>query len=587
MVLGLVFSLFAFGGNKGEVKTANAAEVVPEAGTSATFSDQYFINSFSAYQNNIVSIKISNRTADLPIESDRICDPIIIKGCTYTDVNGLTTKPEEGIIFAYLSKASGSTADNLRYDCVLYANTETIYANPHSYYMFGGFAACEEMNLKMLDTSKVTDMTFMFENCTSLVKLDISNFDTSNVTDMRFMFSGCSSLTELDLSSFNTSSVTSMYSMFEGCSSLAKLDVINFDTSNVTNMYRMFFECTSLTELDLSSFVTSNVQNMANMFTCCSSLKKINLTNFDTSNVKGHLSMMSMFAYCSSLTELDLSSFDTSNVECMDGMFGYCSSLTKIDLSSFNTSNVTGMSAMFAYCSSLTDLNLSNFDTSKATDMYGMFGGCNSLKTLDISNFEMSQCADIYYYDEDEGLEIDFFTECNNLEYVACPKSLPQSGVINLPSQFSTYSGITALTNENLTANKIIDLTIDKFIYNWKALRAEGGAEGICAALTAGTEGNTKLTQLLSEYDGFDDATKTTINAATDIDGITIGESIEYIKNVLNGSQDTKGEYGITETSEYFAFSIADNSFSVIIAIALIGVLSIFVYYFCYKKKTL
>ena len=34
----------------------------------------------------------------------------------------------------------------------------------------------------------------MFSGCNSLTRLDLSNFDTSKVTDMTFMFYGCDNL---------------------------------------------------------------------------------------------------------------------------------------------------------------------------------------------------------------------------------------------------------------------------------------------------------------------------------------------------------------------------------------------------------
>ena len=139
--------------------------------------------------------------------------------------------------------------------------------------------------IKNLNTSNVTDMSGMFEGCSSLTSLDLSNFDTSNVTDMGGMFYGCSSLTSIDLSNFDTSKVTNMVYIFYDCSSLTSLDLSNFDTSNVTNMAYMFCDCYSLTSLDLSNFDTSNVTNMAYMFIVCSSLTSIDLSNFDTSNV--------------------------------------------------------------------------------------------------------------------------------------------------------------------------------------------------------------------------------------------------------------------------------------------------------------
>ncbi|MCD8085766.1 MAG: BspA family leucine-rich repeat surface protein, partial [Clostridiales bacterium] len=81
------------------------------------------------------------------------------------------------------------------------------------------------------DTSRVTDMSSMFDSCIALTSLDLSGFDTSSVTDMSFMFNGCSVLTSLNLSGFNTSCVTSMDAMFQNCTALSSLNLSGFDTS--------------------------------------------------------------------------------------------------------------------------------------------------------------------------------------------------------------------------------------------------------------------------------------------------------------------------------------------------------------------
>ena len=132
--------------------------------------------------------------------------------------------------------------------------------------------------LKGLDTSKVTDMNNMFNNCSSLTSLDLSNFNTSSVKTMGWMFQYCSSLTSLDLSSFNTSNVTNMSTMFYECSSLTSLDLSSFNTSNVTNIYNMFNGCSALTSLNLSNWDTSNVKYYDYMFIRCSSLKDVYIT---------------------------------------------------------------------------------------------------------------------------------------------------------------------------------------------------------------------------------------------------------------------------------------------------------------------
>jgi surface protein len=166
-------------------------------------------------------------------------------------------------------------------------------------YMFYGYGKLERiMGLDYLDTSEVTDMYCMFNECSSLTSLDLSGFDTSKVTEMYCMFDDCYSLTSLDVSGFNTSKVTSMTYMFNHCHSLTSLDVSGFDTSKVTYMHHMFGYCSSLTSLDLSGFDTSKVEDMSQVFMGCSSLTSLDLSGFDTSKVTD---MFAMFNNCNSL----------------------------------------------------------------------------------------------------------------------------------------------------------------------------------------------------------------------------------------------------------------------------------------------
>jgi len=256
-----------------------------------------------------------------------------------------------------------------------------VIANYDSEYLFYRFSKLTEIeNINLLDTSNVTNMWYMFRECSSLTNLDVSNFDTSQVTNMGNMFYECSRLTSLDVSNFNTSKVTSMYDMFNSCNSLTNLNLSSFDTSNVTSMHNMFLRCTNLTNLDVSNFDTSQVTYMNAMFNLCESLTSLDVSSFDTSNVTD---MEDMFNSCNSLTSLDVSNFDTSQVTNMNAMFSCCSSLTSLDVSNFDTSNVTIMYSMFSYCNNLAILNLGNFNTSQVTNMGNMFYYCNSLTSLD------------------------------------------------------------------------------------------------------------------------------------------------------------------------------------------------------------
>ena len=203
-----------------------------------------------------------------------------------------------------------------------------------------------------------SNASWLFQGFVNLKTINFGNcFVTSSVTQMSGMFEGCSSLTGLDLSCFETSAVTDMYGVFSSCGSLTHLDLTSFDTSNVTDMSSMFGGCRSLTSLDLTSFDTSSVTDMGSMFDDCMSLPHLNLTSFDTSKVTD---MAFMFSGCNSLTRLDLSNFDTSNVTNMLWMFGLCYDLTSLNLSSFDASAVTEMDDIFTGCYVLTDLNCSD-----------------------------------------------------------------------------------------------------------------------------------------------------------------------------------------------------------------------------------
>ena len=80
-----------------------------------------------------------------------------------------------------------------------------------------------------------------FYNCSeNNLSDELSNLDTSNITEMFYMFMDCSNLTSLDLSGFNTSNVTIMTDMFMGCINLTSLNISSFDTSNVTECLNYF-----------------------------------------------------------------------------------------------------------------------------------------------------------------------------------------------------------------------------------------------------------------------------------------------------------------------------------------------------------
>ncbi len=259
---------------------------------------------------------------------------------------------------------------------------DVIYANVDSSYMFAFFKAITEIEFNNFNTSKVKNMSNLFNNCIAIQTLDVSSFNTENVTSMNCMFGSCFALSKLDF------------------------DILN--TSNVQDMRYMFYNCRSLINVATNSFNTLNVQYMDYMFAYCVKLNSVDLSSFNTSNVD---SFAYMFYQCYELTTLDISKFDTSNATKMNAMFGYLYSLENIDVSHFNTSNVTTMERMFNNSKFVT-LDLSSFDTSKVTNMTKMFTNNTNIKTIYVSEKWTTEKVN------DTGVETEdqLFYNCTSLE---------------------------------------------------------------------------------------------------------------------------------------------------------------------------
>ena len=153
-------------------------------------------------------------------------------------------------------------------------------------------------NLNCIDTSKITDMSNLFDSSNynkSLDNIDISKWNVSNVKYMQFMFDGYENF-NCDLSNWDVSKVENMKGIFSWCIKF-NCDLSKWDVSNVTNMDFMFDNCNKF-DCDLSKWDVSNVLNMICMFGNCKNFKGIGLDNWNVSKVKH---MHYMFKGCTSL----------------------------------------------------------------------------------------------------------------------------------------------------------------------------------------------------------------------------------------------------------------------------------------------
>ncbi|WP_434344698.1 BspA family leucine-rich repeat surface protein [Mycoplasma leachii] len=151
------------------------------------------------------------------------------------------------------------------------------YLPPFITSLNGAFWDLESSSVKNLDkwdTSKVTDMKFIFYRAKNFNQ-DISTrevevngkkykaWNTSNVTDMISVFDGAEKFNQ-PIGNWNTSNVTDMIGMFSRAKNFNQ-PIGNWNTSNVTNMASMFSSAYSFNQ-DISMWNTSNVRNMYYMF---------------------------------------------------------------------------------------------------------------------------------------------------------------------------------------------------------------------------------------------------------------------------------------------------------------------------------
>lgn len=260
-----------------------------------------------------------------------------------------------------------------------------MYAPEDCSRMFYGYStgmnqSLTEIQFKNFNTSKVTNMEYMFSRNTYLTTLDISGFDMSNVTTIKGLFQWDGYLEKISAPNWNTSNLTDMSYAFDSCQKIQSIDIKNWDTSKVTTMSYAFDNCLALTSVNCNNWNTSSVTNMNHMFYQCCSLTNVPVSNWDTSKVEdmGYL-FNSVGAYMNEVS-LDVGNWNTSNVTNMNYLF--CSTkCNSIDVSNWDTRNVTSMAWMFR-ATNCTTIKISNFDTSSVTDFSNMFDSCKNLTDL-------------------------------------------------------------------------------------------------------------------------------------------------------------------------------------------------------------
>ena len=227
---------------------------------------------------------------------------IVYTSVSFTNLNAYLNGTASSADINYI-KVTGLTAADLKGDSVSRSPSplgKILKDNP-----------TKKVALKLSEVSGLTDMSYCFYGCTSLIQAPAI---PSGVTNMSWCFYGCTSLTQAPVI---PSGVTDMSSCFFGCRSLTQAPVI---PSGVTNMIWCFFGCESLTQAPV---IPSGVTNMLSCFYECESLTQA------PEIPSGVTDMTYCFYNCQSLTQAPVI---PSNVTDMESCFSGCKKITAVTL---------------------------------------------------------------------------------------------------------------------------------------------------------------------------------------------------------------------------------------------------------------
>jgi len=275
-------------------------------------------------------------------------------------------------------------------------------------YWFCDFSYANTFDLGKLDTSKVTNMSYMFAFVLSQIKNNTTPINEIVNYFLKIEFKYKDKLVINGIENWDTSQVKNMYRMFlfTGLNaSSVEMDISKWDVSNVTNMGSMFggfalgADEVNIGEDKFSKWNTSSLKVVTTMFYLTALNDKdfsMDLSNWDMSNVTDMRGMFNAFGYYSTLTSVkellgDINNWDTSSVIDMSHVFHFTGNNLKefsLDLTGWDVSNVKNMSSMFSSTgvySQTIEIDISNWDTSNVTDMSYMFYGCGHRSTQKFS----------------------------------------------------------------------------------------------------------------------------------------------------------------------------------------------------------
>ncbi len=149
--------------------------------------------------------------------------------------------------------------------------------------------------------------------------------------------------------------------------------------------------------------------------------------------------------------------------------------------------------------------------------------------------------------------------------------------VITAPTYFESGTSIFECSCGDTKTMEVPPLVghVVEFVNEWHSLRVNGS---ICEMLEP--ENVDKLNKMIAKYESYNDDERAAIASATDIEGVTIGETIEYLKTLLNHKETEK-----SDSRSVIITAIDNNQTNVIVLFAILGFIPIVYYVIALKKR--
>lgn len=149
--------------------------------------------------------------------------------------------------------------------------------------------------------------------------------------------------------------------------------------------------------------------------------------------------------------------------------------------------------------------------------------------------------------------------------------------VITAPTYFESGTSVFECSCGDTKTMEVPPLVghVVEFVNEWHTLRVNGS---ICEMLEPGNVD--KLNKMIAKYKSYSDDERAAIASATDIEGVTIGETIEYLKTLLNYKETEK-----SDSRSVIITAIDNNQANVIVLFAILGFIPIVYYIVALKKK--